>query len=144
MLLTSVLTSGICCYFRPTNSSAFQCTLTVIFKYKRHFFLPITAQLEAAPNSRAACRSTACLQHTTEPCRLSYLLPTEVWSFPWQPFPFGALAMTFLCLPPLSTTLQFWWKQSPDWGTQRQQLFLETSCSRGVESNHKLQLYNKI
>lgn len=100
MLLTSVLTSGICCYFRPTNSSAFQCTLTVIFKYKRHFFLPITAQLEAAPNSRAACRSTACLQHTTEPCRLSYLLPTEVWSFPWQPFPFRGLTMTFLCLPP--------------------------------------------
>lgn len=81
MLLTSVLTSGICCYFRPTNSSAFQCMVTVIFKYKRHLFLPITAQLEAAPNSRAACRSTACLQHTTEPCRLSYQLPTEVGVF---------------------------------------------------------------
>lgn len=66
------------CYFRPTNSSAFQCMVTIIFNYKRHFLLPITAQLEAAPNPRAACCSTACLQHTTEPCRLSYQFPTEV------------------------------------------------------------------
>lgn len=68
-----------CCshqyYFRPTNSSAFQCMVKVTSKYKRHFLLPITAQLEAAPNLRAACCPTACLQ----PCRLNYQFPTEVW-----------------------------------------------------------------
>lgn len=67
------------CYFRPTNSSAFQCMVTVVFKYQRHFLLPITAQLEAAPHPTAACCSTACLQPTSEPCRLSYQSPTEVW-----------------------------------------------------------------
>lgn len=71
-------------------------------------------------------------------------VPCRGLSFAWHSSPFRGLAVTFLCLPPPSTTLQFWWKQPPDWGTQRQQLFLETSCSRGVVSNHKLQLYHKI
>ena len=106
----------------------------------------ITPQLEAAPNPGAPCCSSTCSQSTTEPYRHSCQFPTEakVWSFPWHPPLFVGLVVTFLRLPPPSTTLQFLWKQSPDWGTQRQRLFLETNSSRGVESNHKQQLHNKI
>lgn len=106
---------------------------------QERFSPAITAQLEAAPNPGAPRSFSARSWSTTEPCRHSCQFPTEaeVWGFAWHPPLFEGLVMTFLCLPPPSTTLQFLWKQPPDWGTQRQRFFLETNSSRGVESNHK-------
>lgn len=113
-------------YFRPTNPRTCWCTVTAILKHKRH-----------------KAWSTSLLREHNSASHHSCQVHTEVWGFPWHPFLFGGLADTFLQLSPPSTTLQFLWRQSPDWDTQRQH-FLETNSLKGVESNHKQQLHKKI
>lgn len=86
------------CYFRPTNSSAFQCMVTVIFKFKRHFLLPITAQQEAVLNPQ----QLAAPLHVYSPqlsLAGSATRPLERFEFCLAPFSFWG-AGSDLPLPP--------------------------------------------
>lgn len=137
-------------YFRPTNSSAFQCMVTVILRYKRYFLLPITAKLEASPNPEqlAAPPHAYSTQLSLAGSATIYLQRLE---FSYHPPPFGGLAMTFLRLPSLSTILNncfggnnlltgahkgnsSFWKQAA-----QEELRVTTNCSSTTKSKTQSQ-----
>lgn len=102
-------------------------------------------QLQTHSSLLLHCMFTA----TTEPCTLSYQSPTEVWVLLGTFLLLGGLAMSFLCLPSLSTTLHFggnnlltgahkgsnsFWKQAA-----QEELRATTNCSFATKSKTQSQ-----